>query len=439
MNIVDNKIDALNFKVEINITAEDYSPAEKDFLKKQKSKAELKGFRKGMAPMSLIQRLYGEQALYEAVNRVVSDALGKYIEDNNIHVIGEPLSSEDQPELEWKSGNSFVFKFDIAQTPELDFAISKDDDKVVNYTITCTAEAKAEMKQNMLRQFGELQDGEVAGEEDFLIVDFENEGTTVNDVYVAVRSVSEAAKSKFVGAKAGDKFEVNVNEAFENESDRAAMLKVKKEELAGINPVFNVTVLNVKTFVDAEENQETYDKIFGEDKVHNSEEFDKAVTERLQANYRQEADYRLSKDIKEYFVKKADIALPEEFLKRWLLHINEGKFTAEQIDAEFPQFLADYRWQMVREYVMRKFDVKIEQKDMEEAARSFVAYQYAMYGMGNVPEQLLAEAAKNVLNDERQARQVFESVEDQKVFAVLKENVTLTSKKISVEKFRELK
>ena len=295
------------------------------------------------------------------------------------------------------------------------------------------------MKKNMLRQFGDLQEGEAAGEEDFLVVDFENEGKTVNDVYVAVRSVAGESKSKFLGAKAGDKFEINVNEAFENESDRAAMLKVKKEELADLNPVFNVTVLNVKTFVDAQENQETYDKMCGADKVHNSEEFDGFVAARLAENYRQEADYRFSKDVKDYFLKKADISLPEAFLKRWLLHINEGKFTPEQIDAEFGQFLVDYRWQMIRDYVMGKYELKTTQKDMEDAAKGFVAYQYAMYGLGNVPDEMLTEAAQNVLKDERQSRQIYESVEDQKVISALKENVSLNTEEISVEKFRELK
>lgn len=439
MNILDTRIDALNLKVEISITAADYQKAENDFLRKQKNRAELKGFRKGMAPMSLIQRLYGEQALVEAVNHVLSDALGKYIDGSKLNFIGEPLQSEDQAEIEWKSGNDFVFKFDLAHTEPLTFNISKDEDKVVYYNITVTDEAKEEMKKNMLRQFGDLQEGEAAGEEDFLVVDFENEGKTVNDVYVAVRSVAGESKSKFLGAKAGDKFEINVNEAFENESDRAAMLKVKKEELADLNPVFNVTVLNVKTFVDAQENQETYDKMCGAGKVHNSEEFDGFVAARLAENYRQEADYRFSKDVKDYFLKKADISLPEAFLKRWLLHINEGKFTPEQIDAEFGQFLVDYRWQMIRDYVMGKYELKTTQKDMEDAAKGFVAYQYAMYGLGNVPDEMLTEAAQNVLKDERQSRQIYESVEDQKVISALKENVSLNTEEISVEKFRELK
>ena len=290
----------------------------------------------------------------------------------------------------------------------------------------------------MLRQLGQLQDAGAAGEDDFVIVDFSNDSKTVEDAYVAVRSVEGEAHSKFVGAKAGDKFDIDVNAAFVNESDRAAMLKVKKEELAGLNPAFQVSVVNVKTFVPAEESQETYDKLFGEDKVHNSEEFAKAIDERLEANYRQESDYRLGKDIREYLVKKADIKLPEQFLKRWLFHINEGKFTMEQIEAEFDAFLVDYRWQIVRDHLMEKYGLKIEQADMEQAAEAFVSYQYAMYGMGNVPESMIKEAAKSVLKDERQARNIFENVQDQKVISAVRESVSFDTRSVSVEEFRAL-
>ena len=218
------------------------------------------------------------------------------------------------------------------------------------------------MKDNLLRQFGSLTDAEQAGEDDFVIVDFAQEGKTVEGSYVGVKNVEGEAKSKFLGAKVGDQFDVNVNEAFTNESDRAYMLKVKKEELASLAPEFHVTVKEVKTFAPAEENQETYDKIFGENQVHNAEEFDKAVTARLEENYKQESDYKLSKDLREYLVKKADIKLPEEFLKRWLFNINDGKFSKEEIEKEAPAFFEDFRWQMVRGYIMQKFDLKNRRK-----------------------------------------------------------------------------
>ena len=438
MNIVNTKVDDLTHQLTLNIAAEDYAAAEKKKLNDIRRRADFKGFRKGMAPMSLIQKVYGGQALGDAINEIINEQLYGYINDNKLRVVGEPLPSEDQPENEWRSGADFTFKFDVAETKELTFDLGKDD-KVPYYNINVTEAAKKEMKQNMLQQAGTLQDAGKAGEEDFVIADLDNGEKKVEGAYIAVRNVEGDAHKLFVGAKPGDQFDVDVNAAFSNETDRASMLKVKKEELAGLNPVFHATVKTVRTFVAAVESQETYDRLFGEDKVHSAEEFDQAVAAQLAANYKQEADYRLSKDIRDYLVQKADIQLPDAFLKRWLLHINEGKFTAEQIDADYPGFAADFRWQIVRDYLMGKYGLKVEDKDLREAAEAYVAYQYAMYGMGNVPQELLKGAAENVMKDENQMRRVTESVEEQKVISAVKEVITQAPKKISVEKFRELK
>lgn len=438
MKLEKNQIDALNLQVTLNISKEDYAEAEKKTLNERKKSAEFKGFRKGMAPMSLIQKYYGEQALLESVNKVISASLNDFIKDNKIRIVGEPLTSEDQPEIDWKSGNDFTFKFDIASTPEVDFEISKED-KIPYYNINITEQAKKEMKENMLKQAGSLKDGKSAKEEDFVIVDMSNGEKSVEGAYISVRNVAGDAHKLFVGTKPGDEFDVNVNEAFTDETDRASMLKVKKEELEGLNPVFHIKVVNVKTFVAAEESQEVYDKLFGKDVVHNSEEFEKAIADKLAENYKQEADYRLSKDMRDYFIKKADISLPEAFLKRWLYQTNEGKFTMEDIEKEFDAFLSDFRWQMTRSFIMNKYNLKIEEKDMQEAAEAYVTYQYAMYGMGNVPADLIRNSAQQVLSDEKQARNIGENVESQKVISALKENISLAPKKISVEKFRELK
>lgn len=437
MNIVKNQIDELNIQLTVTVAHDDYSEAEKKELQRCKRTAEFKGFRKGMVPMSLIQKVYGERVLGEVVNKVLSDSINNFVKENNIKMVGEALPSEDQPEIEWKSGNDFTFKFDIATTSEVNFELSKDD-KVKVYEIKVSAEAKKEMKDNLLRQFGSLTDAEQAGEDDFVIVDFAQEGKTVEGSYVGVKNVEGEAKSKFLGAKVGDQFDVNVNEAFTNESDRAYMLKVKKEELASLAPEFHVTVKEVKTFAPAEENQETYDKIFGENQVHNAEEFDKAVTARLEENYKQESDYKLSKDLREYLVKKADIKLPEEFLKRWLFNINDGKFSKEEIEKEAPAFFEDFRWQMVRGYIMQKFDLKIEEKDVHEAAQAYVSYQYASYGMGNVPEAILKDSVARVLQDENTSRRIVENVEATKVIEAVKGAVTLKAEKVSVEDFRTL-
>ena len=172
---------------------------------------------------------------------------------------------------------------------------------------------------------------------------------------------------------------------------------------------------------------------------HSEEEIEKEVAERLKENYKAEADWRLSQDIRDFYVQKSGVELPEAFLKRGLLHADEGKVTAEQVESEFPAFLKDFKWQLVRGSLMKKFELQITADDIQEAAKSYVNYQYAMYGLSNVPEDMLSEAVNNMLHDQKQIDRLAESVEDKKVLDKIKSIATLKAKKISSEKFKELK
>ncbi len=330
MKLTKNQIDKLNIELTMNIEAADYAETEKKKLAECRRKADFKGFRKGNVPMSLVQRVYGGQVLADSINEVIGEGLQKFIDDEKLHILGEPLSSEKQPEVEWESGKDFTFVFDIALSPEINVDVVAEDE-IPNYTVTVSAKDKTDMIENLKKYY---------------------EG--------------------------------------------------KKEE---------------KT----------------------DEEIEKEVTERLKENYRQEAAWRLSKDIRDYYVNKAAVELPEAFLKRWLLHANEGKVTAEQIDAEFPGFVEDFKWQLVRNCLMKKFEFQISADDLKEAAKAFVTYQYAMYGIANVPEDMISEAVNNVLHDQKQLDRLAEQVEDQKVIDKIKATATLKAKKISSEKFKELK
>ena len=438
MNITKKQADALNCQVTIDIAADDYAEALKKRLNEYRRRADIKGFRKGMAPMSLIQRMYGDQCLYESVNHLVGEQLDNFIRDEKLRIVGEPLPSEDQPQIEWKAGNDFTFKFDMAQTPEINFEVGEGD-KLPYYEINVTEEAKKAMKNQMLQQYGSLQEGKAAGENDYIIADIANDSHSAEGVYVSIANVAEIARPLFVGKKAGEKITVNVNEAFENETDRASMLKVDKAKLADLDPMFTFTVVNVKTFKAAENNQETWNLMFGEGNVTSEEQFMEKVVERIKANHTQEANYRFGSDVRKYFVEKANIELPEEFLKRWLVYANDGKYTREDVEKEFPAFVEDFKWQLTRGYLMEKLGLKVEAKDIQEAAESYVAYQYAMYGMGNVPADMIKSSAKNVLEDENQRRRLEEQVEDNKTISAIREKVSLQTKKISEDKFRALK
>lgn len=330
MKLQKKQIDALDIELTIDVEQADYAEAERKILAQRRKTADFKGFRKGMVPESMIRRVYGEQALAESVNEVVSKGLQDFIDKNKLNVLGEPLSSEKQPEIEWKDGNDFRFVFDIATYPDIEVSVAKTD-SVNRYAISASAKDKAEMLKNLKKYYAD-----------------------------------------------------------------------RKEEKSDAD---------IEAELDA----------------------------RLTSEYAQQAEWRLSKDIRDHFVEKTSFDLPEAFMKRWLFEANGGKVSKEDIEKDFAGFLADFRWQLIRTALMRKYGFKVEQKDIEEAAAGFVRYQYAMYGMGNVPENIIKDSVANVLSDRKQIDRLVEQVEDSKVFGKLKEEITIKEKKISSDKFRELK
>ncbi|MBP9987741.1 MAG: trigger factor [Bacteroidales bacterium] len=438
MQIKENKIDDLNMSLNITLDKADWAEQKKKKLNNYRRNAEIKGFRKGMAPMSLIERFYGAQAMGETINSIIGETLNKYIDDNKLHIIGEPLPSEKEIENDWDNAETHTFEYDLGLYPEFTIDVTKED-KIPYYKVKISDEAKAEYKSNLLKQFGNMVDGEKMGAEDFMLADFEQGETKVENTYVALRSMAnDDVKKPFIGLKAGDSIDVNVMETFANDTDRAAMLRLTKDEVAAMEPVWKLTVKSIKTFVDAEENQETFDKIYGEGVVKSAEEFDKKVAESMAAEYAQESGYKFNLDAKDYLVKKADIKLPEEFLKRWLLEANEGKFTKEDIEKEFDMFLVDFKWDLVRTEIMKAHDLKITKEAMEQEARNFINYQYSMYGMMSVPEDMMKDLVNKILTDQEQSRRIFEKVENDIVCSFAKKNATLSNKSTTLEKLRDM-
>lgn len=437
MEIKSNKIDELNIALSIEIKEDDYAEDLKRKLSAYRRKADIKGFRKGMAPAALIQKLYGVQARSEAVNDMLAKSLQDYISDNKLNIIGEPLPSEDKKSIDWENDKDFEFDFDIALSPEIDLEVSKED-SVAYYNVSVDEKAKESMRASLLGQYGSLEDAESIEDDYFFTADFVQGDFKVEDTYVAVRSMTEAGKKGIAGKKIGDVVDVDVNAWFENETDRASMLKLSKEELAGMQPVFQMTVKTIKHFVPAKADQDTFDRIYGKDVVKSEEEFDAKIEERLREEYDRERDYRFMLDVKEYLLAKAAISLPENFMKRWIYYANDGKFTMEDIEKEFDLFLKDYRWQMLRGYFMKKFDVKVSREDLLATAREFAVYQFAMYGINNAPKEQLDKFAENMLSQEREASRIYDKTEDDKCIAAIKEHITLKSEDITIEKLREL-
>lgn len=430
--------DGLTTRLSFHFVKEDYADNRKKILNRFRRNAEIRGFRKGMAPMALIERLYGGQAMVETINELISSNLNNYIEEHKLNVIGEPLPVEDaEGKNDFEGGEEFDFTFDIALAPKFELSLSAED-KIPYYNVTVSDAEKEEYKKNLYKQYARLENCDEVKDGDFVVADMVQGDRKVDASYIAMNVLHDEAKALFMGKKPGDELDVDIVKTFPNEADRAAMLRVKKDELASLEPVWHLTVKEVKNYVDAVPGKDLYDTLFGPDKVHDEAEFDKAVTERMTEEFRQESDYRFMLDAREYLLNKADIKVSEDFLKRWLYQVNEGKFSKEDIDKDFPAFIKDFKWQTVEGRIMADNKLEVTKEDLNAEAVKLARYQFAMYGLSNVPEEHLKGYAANILADEKQGRRIAEKAQENVVLDFVRRTVTIENKEISSADLRKM-
>ncbi|MDR3236854.1 MAG: trigger factor [Prevotellaceae bacterium] len=439
MKISQKNLDDLNATIALTIEKADYEPRVKKNLNDYRRKAEIKGFRPGMAPMSIVEKMHGKAALFDEVQNIVSESLNKHIEENKLHLLGEPLPNETEHKpIDWNAPDELDFKFDIGIAPKIDVKFTNVD-KVPYYKITITDEDRNKYKDNVLRQYGNLVDAETAEADDFIKATLTQGERVIENSYISLKTIEDAARKKpFIGAKVGDALEVDVKATFTNDTDLAAMLNAKKEELVNFEPVFTVLITEVKRFKQAELNQDLYDRIFGENVVTSEAEFNQKADARIAGEYEQESEYRFMLDARNEALKKAQLPLPDDFLKRWLLYANEGKITTEQVDKDFAAFADDLRWQMIRGYITKEQALQVTDDDMRDHARKMARYQFSMYGLHNAPDEQINHYAESILNNEQELKRIYEKVEEDKVVAYIRSVVTLDEKATTLDELHKL-
>ena len=439
MKISQHNIDDLNATITLTIEKDDYEPRVKKSLNEHRRKADIKGFRPGMAPMSLVEKMYGKNALLDEVQNIISESLNKYIEESKLHLLGDPLPNEDErQEINWDAPGDMEFKFDIGIAPDIDIKFT-DKDKIPYYKITVTDEDLKKYRENILRQYGVLVDTETAGEDDFIKATLTQGEHTIEDGHISLKAIQdETLKKPFLDKKAGDEFDVDMKKTFTNETDLAALLKVDREELAKFEPEFHIKITEVKRFAPAELNQELYDILFGKDEVTSEEEFNKKAEARIASEYEQESEYRFTIDAREETLKKAELKLPESFLKRWLVYANERKLTAAQVDKDFDSFAGDLRWQIIRGHLAKTHELKVTGEDLHAHALKMARYQFSLYGLHNASEEQLEYYTKSILANEQELKRICEKVEEDKVIAYIRSAVTLDEKEITSEELQKL-
>jgi trigger factor len=447
MNISKEVKENLTAVLKIQISKDDYEPRVDKVLEDYRKKAKIDGFRPGKVPAGMIKKMYGKSVILDEINKLLSENVMKYIQDEKINILGEPLPSEnDQREIDLENQTDFEFSFDLGLSPEFDVTLTKKD-KVTTYNIIPSDKIISTYYDSYARRYGAFKTSEKIEDGKEMIkgtlVEMTPEGT-VGSISVSESSLylefikDEDIKKQMMGLKVNDTITFNLRKAYPNDVELASILKMKKEEVKSIDSDFQLTIETISKFVNAEINQELFDKIYGEGTVKSEDEFKAKIEDEIKANLSNESEYKFRLDAKELMLNKADFALPVDFLKRWIFTSNEGKFTMEQIDQDFPKFERDLKWQLIQNKLIKENDLKITEEEIIEFAKMQTRMQFQQYGLSNVPDEHIENYAMESLKREEDRRRIMERKYEDKVLEHLRTAIITESKDITPEDFDKL-
>jgi len=448
MNITFENADKVNGLMTITIEKEDYQEKVEKTLKDYRKRANVPGFRPGMVPMGMIKKQYGTAVKMDEVNRLLGEKLSEYIRENKIQMLGEPLPSEKQEPQDIETDGPLTFMFDIAVAPEFTAELTAKD-KIDFYTIKVDDKLVDDQVQMYASQAGEMQKADVFSGNDTLTGDLrqlDGEGntleggiTTESGMIMPAYIKDEEQRKLFDGCKPGDIITFNPKKAYpDNDAEVAALLKVEKDAVKDLTSDFSYQVTEIRHFQPAEVNQQLFDRVFGEGAVNGEKEFREKIADMLQAQLVQNSDYKFLTDLRAYMEKKVgELTFPEALLKRVMLQNNKDK-GADFVEKNFEGSIRELKWHLIKEQLVAANEIKVEEEDLKTIAKEAVRQQFAQYGMGNVPDDVLEQYAGEQLKKRENLDNYVDRAVDQKLVEKLKTVVKLNEKSVTLEEFNKM-
>jgi trigger factor len=297
---------------------------------------------------------------------------------------------------------------------------------------------RADYRSNYLRTYGRLVDVDVVEKDEAVMCTLDNGEIKTDDAYVGLISMNDEERKPYIGKKVGDQMIVNINELYKSTQQRASVLGVKENELEAINPEFNLTITKIRKYADPEMNEEFFKLAFPEGNITSEEEFEKFIDKKIEGELKKESDYVFANTLREYLVEKAALTLPEDFLKRWLLAINEGKFTMEEIEKDFAPFAEMMKWSAVQKHFAKSLNVEVKQEDLLDEAKNYAAAQFAQYGMMHVADEMLSNYAQQILSNKEEANKLIEKVYENKVVEAVTPLVKVSNKSVTIDELNKI-
>lgn len=434
MNVVRENLADQTALLRITVTEADYAEKVEKELKNYKRKANVPGFRPGMVPMGVVNKMYRKSAMADITYRAATDAAFDYIKENDIEPLGDLMPGDDQKPLDFDNQKEFEFVFQIGLAPKVELNLTKKD-TVERIKVTPNQEMVDGYRSNFVRRFGKLDDVDVVTKEEAVNVDLKNDQMTIEDTYVTLISMTDEQRAPFIGKKVGDKMKVDINQIYPKAEQRAAVLSVKQEELDTIEPMFELEIKKIRTFVEPKIDAEFFAQAFPGGDVKSKEEFEAMINSKVEQELDSQTSFKFDDNVREYLVKKANLSLPEGFLKNWLWGINEGKFTMEEVEKEFPQFLEMMRWDLIKRNIATENKIEVTSEDAVDQAKEMAMMQFRYYGMNTVADDMLENYAKQILSNKEEAKKIYDQVGQKKVIAAVVEKITIKDKTMTIDEF----
>ncbi len=433
MNITRENVDALNAVVKVDIAKEDYSDKVEKILADYRKTANIPGFRKGHVPMGMVKKQYGKAVLVDEVNKLLQEALNKYLTEEKLDVLGQPLPKDQ--DLDWDS-DSFSFEFELGLAPEFEVNL-KGEKAIDQYNITADDKMIDEQIERIQKQYGKLVSQEAVEANSEITGAYTNEEKEIDNTTSITldKFKDEATVKQFVGAKAGDVIVLKTKGLFADDHDLMDALKLGKDEVSGLDIEVSFTISEINKRELADLDQDLFDKLFGKGGVKSVSELKAKIKEDAEKQFVQQADQKLLNDVTEYLVDNTKFDLPTEFLTKWMQTAGEKQMDTAQAKEEYEKSEKSLRYQLIEGKLIADNEIKVTMDDIKDHAREMIKGQMAQFGQMNPSDKELDDIAARVLGNQEEARRISEQLMSQKLIAVYKEKANLKVKELTYEKF----
>ncbi len=434
MNITREHIDDLNAIVKVAITKEDYSDKVEKILRDYRKNANIPGFRKGHVPMGLVKKQYGKAVLVDEVNKLLQDALNKYLTEEKLDVLGNPLPKV-QDDFNWDA-EELKFEFELGLAPEFDVNL-KSKKAITHYKIVADKKMVDDQVKRIQKQYGKLINKDTVEEGDEITGTFTNAEKEINNkaTFSLDRIKGKRNTDKFLGAKVNDTLTLKTKNLFNDEHDLMQFLKVSHDEAHDLDIEVTFTIEEINKRELAELNQDLFDKLFGKDKVTSEKELREKIKEDAEKQFEQQSDQKLINDVTEHLVENTKFDLPAAFLKKWIQTTGETPLTEEEASEEYEKSEKGLRYQLIESKLVEKHNLQVTFEELKDFAKNFIKMQMAQFGQVDPKDEDVENIAARVLSNQEEVKRLSDQLMSQKLLKLYKEEANLKTKEVTYDEF----